>query len=114
MGFTKFDKKIRDEYEKCFDLWYIKMPKVVAYIWAVLCALGGIITAIACEEGIYLLISLGAVLAPLVYWCSKIHFSYRVTTLYYLKSIDSKLNGGASSNSATPSDNIDYDELPKI
>lgn len=114
MGFTKFDKKIRDEYERCFDLWYIKMPKVIAYIWVTLCVVSSIILAIVADEGGYLLISLGAVLAPLVYWCSKIHFSYRVTTLYYLKSIDSKVNGGTSSNSATPSDNIDYDELPKI
>ena len=82
----KYDSVIAD-YEGYFA-WYLYLPIISAILLGVSFFIVGVILAALVDE-IFLLLWLGILLAPVVYFLSKVFLSYHVLQIYYLGKIAS-------------------------
>ena len=105
---TAYDEEVIQEYQKFFD-FYIKLPKIITIILAVLGGISGLIAASG-DFGWVLAIWAGtAFVCFLTYAILKPVYSYYMLKIYYLKKI-------ANDKNITPPDESVYmpEELPNI
>lgn len=78
--------KITEQYEKYFR-YFLILPKLLAYIYAAIYIITGIVLAIVFNEGAFVLIGLGAIFAPIMCFFMKISMSGKILEVFYLNRI---------------------------